>query len=378
MPPRYAGLSQLHRLLDAVLAVGSELDLPAVLRTIVESARDLAEAQYAALGVLDEDKTHLEQFITTGIDEPHIRAIGELPKGHGILGVLIADPRPIRLPDLKEHPDSYGFPPNHPPMTSFLGVPIRTRGDVFGNLYLTEKHDGQAFTDVDEELVVALAVAAGIAIENARLHNRLQEATVLEERDRIARDLHDKVIQRLFATGLTLQGAARLSVRPEVATRLDQAVADLDDTVREIRTTIFELETVRSRAGCRQGVLALTQDLSRALGFSPAVRFEGPVDTVVTGDLCEVVLTVVGEGLSNVADHAAATRVEVTITAGDQLTVVVQDNGRGMGSEQPAPGRGRGLRNLRDRAERLGGTFTTTPTRDGVGTRIEWQVPLPA
>jgi signal transduction histidine kinase len=377
-PPRYAGLSQLHRLLDAVMAVGSELDLPSVLRTIVESARDLADAQYAALGVVDEEQTHLEQFITTGIDDDTVRAIGDLPKGHGLLGVLIADPRPIRLPDIREHPDSYGFPPNHPPMTSFLGVPIRTRGEVFGNLYLTEKRDGQVFTDVDEELVVALAVAAGIAIENARLHTRLQESSLLEERDRIARDLHDRVIQRLFATGLTLQGAARLSVRPEVSSRLEQAVADLDDTVREIRTAIFELETVQSQvAGLRQNVLAVTQDLARGLGYSPSVRFDGPVDTVVPDELCDVVLAVLRESLSNVARHADASRVEVSLSAGDRLTVVVQDNGRGM-VDEPEPGRGHGLRNLRHRAEHRGGTFAVAAGPEGRGTRLEWAVPLPA
>jgi signal transduction histidine kinase len=374
--PRYAGLSQLHRLLDAVMAVGSELDLPAVLRTIVESARDLADAHYAALGVVDPDKTRLEQFITTGISDEGRRAIGDLPKGHGILGVLIADPRPIRLPDLREHPDSYGFPPNHPPMTTFLGVPIRTRGEVFGNLYLTEKGDGQVFTDVDEELVVALAVAAGIAIENARLHARLQEATLLEERDRIARDLHDRVIQRLFATGLTLQGAARLSIRPEVASRLQQAVTDLDDTVREIRTAIFELETARATgAGLRQSVLTLTQDLTRSLGFSPTVRFDGPVDTVVPDDLCDVVTAVLREALTNVARHAGATRVEVSVSAGDRLTVVVQDDGRGLPDGELTPGKG--VQNLRRRAERLGGTCTLASLPEGRGTRVEWEVPLP-
>jgi GAF domain-containing protein len=257
---RYAGPSQLRRLLDAVMVVGSELDLATILRTITESARDLVDAEYAALGVLDEGRTHLEQFVTAGIDDATRAAIGELPKGHGLLGLLITDPRPVRLPDIGEHPDRYGFPPNHPPMTTFLGVPVRVRGEVFGNLYLTEKRRGEVFTDVDEELVVGLAGAAGIAIQNARLHQRLQEATLLEERDRIARDLHDKVIQRLFATGLTLQGAARLSVRPEVASRLEQAVLDLDDTVREIRTTIFQLET--SHRGRRPGLRADVLDLT--------------------------------------------------------------------------------------------------------------------
>jgi signal transduction histidine kinase len=262
-------------------------------------------------------------------------------------------------------------------MTTFLGVPIRVRGEVFGNLYLTEKRDNQVFTDVDEELVVALASAAGIAIQNARLHERLAEATLLEERERIARDLHDKVIQRLFATGLTLQGAARLSVRPEVASRLEQAVVDLDDTVREIRTTIFQLETTRLtwRRGLRQEVLDLTEDLGRSLGFSPGVRFEGPVDTLVGGDLREPVLAVLREALTNVARHAGATRADVNVAAGDTLVVEVRDDGRGPGGGSVEDGGGHGLPNLRARAERLGGTFHLGAGPTG-GTRLVWTVPL--
>jgi signal transduction histidine kinase len=348
-----------------------------MLRTITESARDLADAEYAALGVLDEGRTRLEQFITTGIDEEIRAQIGELPKGHGLLGVLIADPRPIRLPDIREHPDSFGFPPNHPPMTTFLGVPIRVRGEVFGNLYLTEKRRGEVFTDVDEELVVGLASAAGIAIQNARLHERLQEATLLEERDRIARDLHDKVIQRLFATGLTLQGAARLSVRPEVASRLEQAVLDLDDTVREIRTTIFQLEVTRlgRRPSLRTEVLGLTEELAPTLGFSPSVRFDGPVDTLVPAELQEPALAVLREALSNVARHAGASSADVTVSAGDALTLSVQDDGRGIDEGRSAHAGGRGLPNLRARAERLGGKCAVGPG-SGSGTRLVWTVPL--
>ena len=377
MGQSYAGPSQLRRLLDAVIAVGSELDLPTMLRTITESARDLADAEYAALGVLDEEKSRLEQFVTAGIDDEARAAIGDLPKGHGLLGVLIRDPRPIRLPDIREHPDSFGFPPHHPPMTTFLGVPIRVRGEVFGNLYLTEKRGGEVFTDVDEELVVGLAGAAGIAIQNARLHERLAEATLLEERDRIARDLHDKVIQRLFATGLTLQGAARLSVRPEVASRLEQAVVDLDDTVREIRTTIFQLETARiaRRRSLRSEVLDLTEELGRSLGFSPGVRFEGPVDTLVGAELREPVLTVLREALTNVARHAGATRADVAVSAGDELVVEVVDDGRGPDGVRSEDGGGHGLPNLRARARRLGGSCEVGAGPNG-GTRLVWMVPL--
>jgi GAF domain-containing protein len=168
-------------------------------------------------------------------------AIGHLPEGHGILGLLIIDPRPLRLPDLNEHPDRFGFPPNHPPMTSFLGVPIVVRGEVFGNLYLCDKVGGDVFTDVDQELAVGLASAAGIAIENARLHARVADFATLEDRERIARDLHDTVIQRMFAIGLGLQSTLRLVSDVDVRTRLLSAVDDLDTTVRDVRAAIFGL-----------------------------------------------------------------------------------------------------------------------------------------
>jgi GAF domain-containing protein len=170
------------RLLDAVLLFGGELDLPTTLQRIVEAATDLVDARYGALGVLDEGATRLSEFLTVGIDDETYRAIGDLPEGHGILGLLIVDAQPIRLPDLTRHPDSHGFPPRHPPMTSFLGVPIRVRDQVFGNLYLTDKTTGDVFTDVDEELAVGLAAAAGVAIENARLHRRVRDLALVEVR----------------------------------------------------------------------------------------------------------------------------------------------------------------------------------------------------
>src|SRR5262245_3469162 len=201
-----------------------------MLLRIVESSVELVDARFGALGVLDETHTRLAQFITVGIDAARRQAIGDLPEGHGILGLLILDARPLRLPDLRRHPDSYGFPPNHPPMTTFLGVPIRVRDEVFGNLYLTDKRSGGEFTSADEELVVGLAAAAGVAIENARLHARVHELALVQDRERIARDLHDTVIQRLFATGMSLQGTARLvRTDPDAAVeRIEGAVDDLD------------------------------------------------------------------------------------------------------------------------------------------------------
>ncbi|MBK5289252.1 MAG: GAF domain-containing protein, partial [Acidimicrobiia bacterium] len=223
-----------------MLAVASDLSLSVVLRRIVESATVLVDAQYGALGVIGADG-HLSEFVNTGLDDATTAAIGHLPEGKGILGRLITDPGPLRLRDLSQHPDSSGFPPNHPPMHSFLGVPIRVRDEVFGNLYLCEKRSADQFTVEDEMLAITLASAAGVAIENARLHERLQTVAVLEDRERIARDLHDKVIQQLFATGMSLQGAERAVEDDALARRLAQAVDDLDNTIREIRNTIFAL-----------------------------------------------------------------------------------------------------------------------------------------
>ncbi|MGH9266021.1 MAG: GAF domain-containing protein [Acidimicrobiales bacterium] len=371
--PSYAGPRSLRQLLDAVMTIGSDLDLEAVLRHIVGSAAALVDARYAALGVLDESGRRLAQFITVGLDDETYRAIGDLPEGHGILGLLIVDPRPIRLPDLREHPDSYGFPPNHPPMKSFLGVPIRVRDQVFGNLYLTDKTTAEVFTDVDEELVVALASAAAVTIENARLHLMVREMALLEDRERIARDLHDTVIQRLFATGLRLQGAARLAQRPEVAERIVQAVDDLDLTVKHIRTAIFGLEASRrATGGLRQKVLALISEASGPLGFDPHVIFDGPVDTVEEDTGTEL-LAVLREALTNVARHARAGTVDVEVTANGELVLRVVDDGKGMPEEQRAGGRGLG--NMAARASRLKGSMEVRPGPMS-GTELEWRVPI--
>ncbi len=366
----------MQQLLDAVAAVGTDLDLPAMLRRIVAAAAQLADARYAALGVLDENGTELAEFITVGLDDQQVRAIGHLPKGHGILGLLIVDKEPLRLADLNQHPDSHGFPSNHPPMTSFLGVPLRVRDEVFGNLYLTDKSSGEPFTAEDELLVVGLAVAAGVAIENARLHTRVQEAAIFEDRERIARDLHDTVIQRLFATGLSLQGAIRRAEVPEVAERIEAAVEDLDLTVKHIRTAIFGLESSRGRTvnGTRAEVVSLCREAAGPLGFEPRVTFDGPIDATVQGTVAIDLLSAVREALSNVARHAHASRVDIHLHVLDEvLTLEVIDDGVGL-PEGLEP-TGHGLRNLRDRAERHGGSFLVLPATLS-GTRAEWHVPL--
>lgn len=370
-----AGPQSLRQLLDAVLAIGSDLDLALMLERVIQRAVDLVDATYGALGVLDITGTRLSQFITVGIDEEAQRTIGPLPEGHGILGLLIVDAKPLRLPDLNEHPDSYGFPPNHPPMRSFLGVPIRVRDQVFGNLYLTDKRSGDVFTDVDEELVVGLASAAGVAIENARLNAKVNELALVEDRERIARDLHDTVIQRLFATGLSLQGTARIVHTDPTAAeeRIESAVDELDLTVKHIRTAIFGLEEARTaHDALRHQVLGLVRDAAAVLGFEPRVLLDGPLDSAVDERVGAELLATLREALSNVARHARATRVEVEVLVGDSVTLRVIDDG--VGPPRPVDPRGNGLRNMEERAERLGGSFAIAPGPDG-GTVVEWRAP---
>jgi signal transduction histidine kinase len=364
-----------RRLLDAILPVASDLSLPVVLRRIVESATDLVGARYGALGVLGADRT-LSDFLTVGIDEAEHERIGRLPEGQGILGLLILEPHPIRLADLTKHPDSFGFPANHPPMHSFLGVPVKVRDSIFGNLYMCEKIGAPEFSQEDEDLLVGLAAAAGVAIENARLAGRVSELALLEDRERIARDLHDTVIQRLFAVGMQLQGTARLTDKPEIASRLNQAVDDLDRTVRDIRSTIFSLSVKAETADSLRSQLTwIAEEVVDAMGFHPAVYFDGPVDSTVPDDIAEHVKAVVREALSNVAKHAGAKHavVRVSVAAGT-VTVTVEDDGAGIGASGSAPA-GNGLVNMSARADRLGGTFLAEDAPRG-GTALTWTAPL--
>jgi signal transduction histidine kinase len=526
---------RVHALLEAVVSIESDLELETVLRRIVEAATTLVDARYGALGVIGEgDK--LVRFVTVGMSQEEITEIGYWPTGHGILGLLIKEPDSIRLADLSAHPASSGFPPGHPPMRRFLGVPIRVRDEIFGNLYLTEKAGGGEFDEDDESVVAALATAAGVAIENARLYEearrrerwreasaevstsllsgtapaevlalvarrarqicdaavatvsladgaemtveaadgeyaecligrraaidevlaapvfsgdgplvlpdakevdsgrlplpdeigpalivplgsgpavrgvlavadepgrptftessqRLLEAfaaqaavalelaerrrdaerlVLLEDRDRIAKDLHDTVIQRLFATAMTLMSAIKITERPDVAARVQRAVDDLDETIRQIRSTIFALQTAPGgRQTLREQILAVTEGFTENLGFAPAVRLEGLLDTAVTDEVGEQLIAVLHEALSNVVRHAHAHRVAVTVDAGEELVLVVEDDGTGI----PEGGRRSGLRNLADRAHSLGGVFRIRH-REGGGTLLEWRVPV--
>lgn len=372
---RVRDAAKLHALLDAVLVIESDLDLLPLLRRIVRAAVDLVGARYGALGVLSPSGKGLSEFVHEGMDDELVRTIGHLPEGRGILGLLINQPEALRLDDLTAHPAAVGFPAGHPPMASFLGMPVRLRDRVFGNLYLTEKIGGGPFTEEDEQLASALATAAGLAIENARLHARVRQLSLTEDRERIARDLHDTVIQRIFAVALSLQAVeARAAVDAHLADRLRYAVDDLDETIRQIRTTIFALEPPPTAvAQLRSEALAVCTEARRSLGFEPELRFDGAVDAVppsIGGDA----LATLREALSNVARHARATRVTVSLVATDgALTVSVVDDGVGY---QPLEG-GNGLPNMAQRAEALGGRFHVA-ARPGGGTELEWRVPLPA
>ncbi|MFL6240266.1 MAG: GAF domain-containing protein [Actinomycetes bacterium] len=529
---------RLRGLLEAVLAVGEDLDLQAVLHRIIQAAVTLVDAEYGALGVIG-DGDRLSQFVTVGIDNDLYHQIGPLPRGRGILGLLIHDPHPLRLDDLSTHASSFGFPEHHPPMRTFLGVPVRIRDQVYGNLYLTEKRGGRPFTEEDENTVKALAAAAGVAVANARLFDRVrrrerwvtasadvatqllsgadsgevlgvvakyarelcdadisvvalpaseeslmieasdgdiavsvhgslvpvegsllgaayrsadpivvsdasadprayaadylssveaamyiplggtgqvrgvlcvanragarrfddsdlrlvegfagQAAIALEvadrrrdaeklslfaDRDRIARDLHDLVIQRLFATGMQLEGAARLIERPEPLERVRKAVDELDLTIREIRSTIYALQApdLGSEHSLRSRIVSLVDEVTEALGFSPSLRLDGLVDTQVPDLAAEQLLAVLREGLTNIARHAGASKAEVLVVVADELTLTVRDNGVGL-----APGgRRSGLSNMAERARELGGTFTADAPPEG-GTELVWSVPL--
>jgi signal transduction histidine kinase len=260
-------------------------------------------------------------------------------------------------------------------MTSFLGVPIRVRGEIYGNLYLTDKIGWSEFTSDDEALIEALAVAAGIAIENARLHQRVQEVAVYEDRDRMARDLHDTVIQRLFAVGLSLQSMVNAAASVGMSERLDTAISDLDDTIRQVRATIYELGLAAVDRGVRASIVALVRELRPVVGFDVRVSFQGPVDAMIRDEVAEHLQAVIREAVTNIGRHAEATRASVTLTVEDGVCrLEVVDNGCGINAAQATAG-GLGLGNLRRRAEKLHGTFEIENPAGG-GTSLIWQVPI--
>lgn len=371
--------AKLRRVLEATLLVEADLELPVLLRHVIDEALSMTNARYGALGVLNEDRSALTEFITAGMTPEEEKQIGARPTGRGVLGLLITDPKPVRVSMIGSHPNSFGFPSNHPPMNSFLGVPIKVRDEVYGNLYLTDKIGWSEFTTDDEALVRALAIAAGIAIENARLHQQVQEVAVFDERNRLARDLHDTVVQRLFAVGLTLQSIAGAPTAPGAVDRLDGAIADIDDTIRQVRTTIFDLGLDKGGGGPRASVVALVHELSPVVGFEIGVSIDGPVDAALSDEVEEHLLATLREALTNVGRHALASRASVLLTVdSESCQLRVLDNGQGVDEGKASTsGGGLGLLNMRRRAEKLNGSLVIETSETG-GTLLIWQVPIRA
>jgi len=362
---------RLQALIDAMLLVAGDLDITAVLRTITQTAVELAGAGFGALGVLDAAGTGLAEFVTLGLTSEEVLAIDHLPEGRGILGLLIKDPRALRLDDLTAHPERAGFPAGHPPMRSFLGVPITAGGEAYGNLYLCDKQGAPCFSEEDEDVVAALGLAAGLAIDKARLHARLRELTLTEERERIARDLHASVIQRLFTVGLSLQGTLRLEGRPGAGERLRSAIDDLDETIRQIRTTVFAMSRPRRLGGAnvRAEILELVDHATAGLAIETRVDLDGSIDDLEP-QIVDHLLVSLREAVSNVVRHARASEVDVEVRVDDGgLALHVADNGIGFDPD----GHGRGIAMLEERAKLLGGSCHVRPRAEG-GTELTWRV----
>ncbi|MGH2755971.1 MAG: GAF domain-containing sensor histidine kinase, partial [Actinomycetota bacterium] len=355
------------------LALASELDPDALLQRIADLARDLVGARYAAVGIVRDDGL-LSRFVYSGIDEETAKRIGDLPHGRGLLGALIEGGRPMRLREISVHPKSYGFPPHHPPMHSFLGVPIVLRERVFGRLYLTEKQGAQEFSKDDERIAMTLAAQAGVAIENAQLleevRARGEELAVLEERDRISKELHDGVIQSIYSAGLSLQGAMGLVERdPEASKkRMDDVIATLDNVVRDVRSYIFALQpkSVEER-GVGRAIEELAKDLEVNALIEVNVLLDDAALAAIPDDARGDVIQVVREIFSNIARHAQAHEVEVGCSLHDgQVVLAVEDDG--LGFDPATVARGHGLTNIEERARRLGGAMRVV-RREPKGTR---------
>jgi signal transduction histidine kinase len=357
--PSDSAVDRLPGLIEAAAGVVGEVDLEHVLDRLLTEAVSATGARYGALGVLG---THgvLAEFRHVGLSEDEASAIGSPPRGRGVLGTVIKENRAIVLDEISDHPDSFGFPPNHPPMGSFLGVPVSVGGKAFGNLYLAEKLGG--FTKDDVALVEALSRIAGSAVNTARLQERLRSLAVVEDRERIARDLHDSVIQDLFAVGLSLQGVAERVQDTVAETTLDTAVDRLDAAVEALRTYIFKLKV---RPELRSGLDDRLQELVSRMGsaYPSEVVLELEVDLDDEG-LEDQIVKIATEALSNALRHAEANRVDIKVEADSKhLLVRVHDNGTGFDSSRPT--KGMGLANIRDRALKIGGVVDIDSSPEG-------------
>jgi len=362
----------------ATRAIAGELQLDRVLQLIVDGVRELVGARYAALGTVDARGT-FEAFITSGMSDAVRSEIGPLPRGHGLLGTIIRDGVTLRIPDISRHPESYGFPPHHPPMHSLLGVPVRVAGETIGNLYLTDKRNGSEFTEQDQELVEMFAVHAGIAIHNARLHRKVQDLAVVDERLRISRDLHDGIIQSIYAVGLSLEDVGELieADPAEAEARVDRAIDRLHTTIGDIRTFIVGLDPGDGQ-GIAPALARLAGELAADGGPELALDLSGSdtVDANLPPEAAHELLQIAREAISNVARHSRARRASLSLRVEDGEAVLrVDDDGDGFDpSRRLGPGHF-GLPNLRARAMALGGRLTID-SGAGLGTRIIVALPM--
>lgn len=376
---------QLEALHQAALTLTTELELGVVLQKVVDLARKLIGARYGALGVLDESGRRISQFVTSGLSEEEHMRIGAPPEGKGLLGVIIQSGMPLRVDDISTHPLAVGFPEGHPAMHSLLGVPIAYKGRVVGNLYLTDKilpydetQSVQPFTEEDQRLLEMFATQAAIAIENAQLYRKTQQLAILQERERFGMDLHDGVIQSIYAVGLQLEAAQQvLPHTPQQAHEvIQQAIHGLNDVIRDIRNYILDLRPARFQGrDLHRGLKELVRDLRANSFLEISLDLDGVSSDVLTPEQTVEVLHIVQEALTNVRKHARARNVAVSVWLEDgEFHLEVADDGIGL---QPNPLRsgGHGLLNMRQRASHLGGTLDVAPARPR-GTRVRLQVPL--
>lgn len=374
---------QLSALNEAALVLTMDLDLRTVLNRVVHLACELVNARYGALGVLDENGERIGQFITSGITPEERQAIPRLPQGHGLLGALIKEGRPIRVPEISEDGRSVGFPPNHPHMHSFLGVPIKSKGTVIGNLYLTDKQSQsepgvRIFTEEDEKIVEMFATQAAIAIENAQLYRKTQQLAVLQERERFGMDLHDGIIQSIYAIGLMLEDTElRMSKEPDIVPdRLRKTIHGLNDVIRDIRNYILDLRPQQFQGRDLIGGLdELAQELKANTFLDVELTVEDRELPTFTPEQTVDILHIAREALTNVRKHAHASKVELAVERTDGVfSMSICDDGLGLASLPGAFARGNGLRNMRERANTLNGELIISPA-DPSGTRIDLRIP---
>jgi signal transduction histidine kinase len=372
-------VERLEALDEATRGIAAVLDVDQVLQLIVDRVRELIGARYAALGIVTPGG-EIERFITSGMADQVRDAIGPPPHGRGLLGLIIREGRSYRIPEIASHADSSGFPANHPPMTSFLGVPVAVKGRPIGNLYLTDKRGAKEFSAADQGIVEMFAIHAGIAIDNARLHEQVQRLAVVDERERISRDLHDGIIQGIYAVALSLEDVPDLMSddRAEAVGRIDRAIDALNLTIRDIRNFILGLRSeFLGGADLEAGLATLAHDfgLNSSIEVSLDLGTDRGAAQGLAMDNRVHLLHMVREALSNAARHAKARVATVRLDADEgTITVTVADDGIGFDPAAVPPSGHLGLANLRDRAARMGGS-AQVDSRPGAGTRVIIRLP---